>query len=296
MKLKLLFITAVIVASGGCSSSPPENDASNVPAWAKQASRTVDAGYIVYVGVGEDHAPERASFKAEAAAVEDLANECSFVPKGARTEDRYDQKIGTLHRAFAKVAINFQDCEEAKSSTTPEAIRKLASVQYTEELKRYQDLVDHPEDPNEEEETEVVQNGTTTNNSGVNGAVYNRYPPVYVVGSPTQFYVVRQQVVYMKQDVILSPPAAYPPQAPQTLALTQHITAASTQVHNYAVANPQIAKSPQSYSNYKQQARSQQFNKSMNRGGNRNQNAKGSNSGKSRSGGGSGRRRRRWNQ
>jgi hypothetical protein len=292
--LKALFLVASVATLSNCSSAPTPDVPEGLPAWARQASRTVDAGYIVYVGTGEDYAPERARFKAEAAAIEDLANECSFVPKGARTEDRYDQKIGTLHRAYAKVGISFQDCEEAKSSNDPESIRKLASVQYTEELKRYQNMVDHPQDESDESEdseTAVAQNGTTTNNSGVNVAIYDRYPPPAVIYGTGQFYVVRQQVVYVKQDVILSPPAAYPPQAPQTVAITQHLNTVSSQVHNYEVAHPQLRNSTQSYSTYKQQVHQQRFNQRLNRGNNRGQNQSGRHNSQTQP-----RRRRRRNE
>ena len=51
------------------------------PAWVTQPTRTVDNGYIVYVGSAEDTGADRAQLKAESAAVEDLANECSLYPK-----------------------------------------------------------------------------------------------------------------------------------------------------------------------------------------------------------------------
>jgi len=188
---------------------------------------------------------ERANFKAEASAIQDLANECSFVPRGARTEDRAEQPIGAIHRAFAKVAISFQDCEEAKSSNDPETIRKLANVSYAEELKRYQAVVDQPEDTTSDESV-----------AGAGGAIYNRYPPPASIDSPVRFYVVRQQVVYMKQDIILSPPQAYPPKAPQTLAITQHLGTFATRVQNFETIHPALKTATQSYSSVRPSIRS----------------------------------------
>src|SRR4051794_24411710 len=83
-----------------CASPGTAVDAQTPPPWARQPSPTVEGGYIVYVGSGEDRDGERARRKAEAQALGDLANECSFAPKGTRIEDRFERLDGTLRQAF----------------------------------------------------------------------------------------------------------------------------------------------------------------------------------------------------
>ena len=101
--MKYIFIFLVVA---GCATESSDRPFS-VPEWTKAPTRTVDNGYIVYIGSGEDSAKDRASFKAEGAALQDLANECSFVPKGTRLEDRFDKVEGSLHESYAKVAVEF---------------------------------------------------------------------------------------------------------------------------------------------------------------------------------------------
>src|SRR5947209_3047805 len=97
----LCWVAACAAAWAGCAGGRTAAD-SVAPGWVHQAARTVEGGYIVYLGEVEDQAPERARFKAEAAAIQDLANECSFAPKGARVEDHFDQPTGVIHHAYAK--------------------------------------------------------------------------------------------------------------------------------------------------------------------------------------------------
>src|SRR4051812_5108042 len=100
------FLVALPLAVS-CSSGPATSS-KDTPEWASGPTRTVDRGYIIYVGTGEDQAPERARFKAESMALQDLSNECTFAPKGARIEDYFDDTVGIVHRSRAKVAVEFQ--------------------------------------------------------------------------------------------------------------------------------------------------------------------------------------------
>jgi hypothetical protein len=236
--LGILFIFA-------CSSTPPAPPA---PAWIGQPARTVDQGYIVYVASSEDRQPEQARFKAESQAYQDLANECSFPPKGARTEDRYVKQVGVLQQAYVKVGVDFQTCEEAKQAVQPEEIRKLANVAMTDQIKAYQTKYEAPPEDSDEEEGEEVSDETQ--------AVLDarRAPPTTVYATPVQFYVARQQIFYYKQDVILSPPTAYPPNSPQTTQFVSQVQAPVSRVQQYEAANPAVKTSPQTWSTTHQQA------------------------------------------
>ena len=77
----------VLFALGGCATAP------TLPDWTSEPARVVDNGYIVYTGSGLESDPNTAQFVAEGTAIQDLANECSFVPKGARVEDHFVLKV-----------------------------------------------------------------------------------------------------------------------------------------------------------------------------------------------------------
>src|SRR5579885_1472991 len=190
-------LLALLLAACGSSQKNPDSDS---PAWVHQPTRTVDAGYIVYVGVSEDPLLDQARFKAEGQAIEDLANECSFAPKGARVEDHFEHVTSTdhglVHQAYSKVAVDFQSCEEAKSATQPDDIKKLANVAMAEEVKRYQTPVDEPPpEALEEGEGEAAQ-PSGGGNGGGGGAPPSR--TVVVVRDEPSFFVIRQQVAYYK--------------------------------------------------------------------------------------------------
>jgi hypothetical protein len=244
----IFLLISMYIAS--CSSAPQTPPA---PAWISQPARTVDQGYIVYVASSEDRSAEQARFKAESQAYQDLANECSFPPKGARTEDRYVKQVGTTQtqQAFVKVAVDFQTCEEAKQAIQPDEIRKLANVAMTDQIKAYQVKYEAPpegsEDENENEEAGVSDETQAVLNA-------RQAPPPIYVSSPVQFYVARQQVFYYKQDVILSPPAAYPPNSPQTTQFVNQVQAPVMRVQQYEAANPALRTSSQTWSTTHQQA------------------------------------------
>jgi hypothetical protein len=293
-KLFRLFVLAFLLLS--CSSTP---SAPPAPAWISQPARTVDGGYIVYVASSEDRSADQARFKAESQAYEDLANECSFPPKGARMEDNYLKPIGTQSEVFVKVAVDFQTCEEAKQAIQPEDIRKLANVAMTDEIKKYQN--EYEKEPQDEDEEEQEQGNQPSNETQAVLYAQSAPPPVYV-SSPTQFYIVRQQVWYAKQDVILSPPTAYQPGTPQSTNFVNQVQAPVQKVQQYEAANPTVRSSPQTWSTTHQQAvRSYQQThpasaNRMRTGGAANQYRQGQGANGRPTGQGKGRkRRRRWN-
>lgn len=256
--LLLASAVACLATVAGCGSSPSKTDEDPAaPAWTRQPSRTVDGGYIVYVGNGEDRSAENARTKAEGVAMADLANECSFAPKGSRIEDRYERLHGILHKAFVKVAVDFASCEEAKSAVKPEDIRRLANASITEDIERYHDLVD------EEEETD--QNGTPispetqamlaqTQTPGSSTSVGPGGVRWVVVQSEPSFWIMREQVAYAKQTVILAPPTQYQPGTPQSQQFASQVSGPVQQVHGFETAHPEMRSSSATWSGYQQQA------------------------------------------
>jgi hypothetical protein len=207
-----------------CSSAPP---APTGPDWIRQPTRIVDGGYIVYIGTATASRPERAQFEAEGLALEDLANECSMIPKGARIEDRYSEKDKKDSKAWVKLALEFQECEEAKKALDPEAIKKIANVGFTQQLKKYQDLMETGEMPQEVAEVEPPAEMT---------------PPPARGGwnDNTHFFVMRQYVAYQKEVVVLAPPTAYAVNSPASQSFTRGIAPTVEQIHGVEQASPAL--------------------------------------------------------
>ena len=131
-----------------------------------------------------------------------MANECSFIPKGTRIEDRYVESVDkNSFNAYVKIGLEFQICDSAKKTVQPEEIKNLASLPFSEQLRKYQELAETGEIPTGSELVEVV-------------------PPTEYASPPTHgsgyddnvhFFVTRQYVAYQKQIVIFAPFSAFAP-------------------------------------------------------------------------------------
>lgn len=216
MLMSQIVLSIILLILSACSSEPKKTS----PEWIHQPTRIVDNGYIVYVGVGSASGAERAQFTAEGLALEDLANECSMIPKGTRIEDRHVEREEHGATAYVKVALEFQECELMRRTLDPGEIKKLASLGFTEQLKKYQDLEETGEMPGQGEVSEVE-------------------PPDEIGPPPrrleawnesTHFFVVRQYVAYQKELVILSPRTAYAPGSPQSQKFLEQIQPSAQQI------------------------------------------------------------------
>lgn len=221
MRITLLLSTIVLSA---CSSAP------KLPDWTQHPTREVDGGYIVYIGIGEASNADRAQFKAEGQALEDLANECSMIPKGARIEDRFVQKNEHDSKAFVKLGLEFQECEQAKRTNDPNEIQKVASAPFTQQLKRYQDLEETGEMPGEVAQVEPPREMAP--------------PPVRAAGwdDRTHFFVMRQYVAYQKEIVVLAPPNYYAANASATKQFVNTVQPTAEQIHGIQEKAPDLRK------------------------------------------------------
>lgn len=216
-----------------CSSEPTAPPA---PDWTHQASRVVDNGYIVYVGKGDASRADDAQFKAEGLALEDLANECSMVPKGTRVEDRFMVSAKNGYTAYTKVALELQECDEATKATTPEAIRKIGNVNFTSQLKKYQDLEETGFRSEAEDGDEIEA-------------------PTVIAAAPAQgtysdhihFYMTRQYVAYEKEVVVLAPPATYQPGSKEAVLFNQQVVPATQTVASLQQKDPTLKTAPMAY-------------------------------------------------
>lgn len=223
-------VTVLFLAS--CASQPAKPP---VPEWTHQTSRMVDNGYIVYVGKGEAGRADDAQFKAEGLALEDLANECSVVPKGTRVEDRYLETEEHGYVSYTKIAVELASCDEATKAVEPEAIRKIANAQFTEQLKKYQDMQETGF--REEEDGEPLE------------------PPTVVEAAPAQgtysdhvhFYMTRQYVAYQKEIVVLAPPTTYAPGSKEAVVFHDSVVPATQRIQGLEQKDPGLKSAPMAY-------------------------------------------------
>lgn len=213
-----------LILLGGCATAP------RVPEWTSAPARDVDNGYIVYTGTAIESDPNQAQLAAEGTAIQDLANECSFVPKGARVENQFRLKTKDGYEAYAQVAVDFPTCVSAQQAVQPDDIKKLASAPFMDELKRYQDFVGSP--------TEIASAGDSPENPAA--------PPA--VTDDADYFLARQYVAYQKQVVILAPPGAYAAGSWQTRVYVNNVTQVIRPLQVYYAKNPRLRSAPTTWS------------------------------------------------
>jgi hypothetical protein len=238
----LLLISFVL----SCSSKPPGPVPD--PAWTAWPVRSVENGYIIYVGTAEDLQSELSHFKAQGQALEDLANECSLIPLGTRVEDRFT-KAAYTNTSYVRVALEFQDCEKAKAAKDAQSIRQVADLAFTEELKKYQYFMENGEFA---PQVEVANNNQQESNPYLYSQ--NWQEPISVSNLPvgTEYYALRQNIAYQKEVVILSPPQTYAPNSPEAGALISNLNTNTQQLTQIQLQNPNIVRSNQTWSNLPQ--------------------------------------------
>lgn len=181
MNRHIYLIGFILIFILGCSSTPTQKEMT-APAWTQQEPRTFDGTNLIYVGKGEDRNPQNSRIKAEAIALQDLANDCSLIPKGTQIQtEHFDETIGILFLSFAKISVNVQECKKAKAALAESEIRDASNRDLTFALDMYQKGYDAPE-PEE-------------------SASLNKVPSI---SNSSQLFVIRQQVALAKQGMILN--------------------------------------------------------------------------------------------
>ena len=205
MKLKklrpnsLLFaLSTLVTLVAGCAHQEPVADA--LPAWMTATSRTVDGDHIYYVASADSKFLDRARLDAEGAALEDIANECSFVPTTVKREnENASDDAKTIHTVKAQYSVPKADCLKAQSTFSPDEIRIFANVAATQKILKHQDLTGESSDPTNGAQ-DPVQAGD------INGLIF-----------------ARQQIALRKQAVILSVPTHYRLHSPDSKRFYQKI-------------------------------------------------------------------------
>lgn len=217
---RLLLVTAFLLpALPACSSAPPTPQAPAKPAWFGSPARFEGGGWIVFIGAGEDRTLENARFKARAFAFQNIANECTFVPKGMLVDGAgYDEEVGIIHRSYVKVAVPADRCAAARAALTPDQIRAQADPVAQADLYRYQTDYDPPES--------VERSSATAKLEG-----------------DSQFYTLRERLALSKQESVLS--------VIDDAALTPRIAQQNRAEQDYEKAHIEMVTEARAYSDYR---------------------------------------------
>ena len=264
---------------GATSSTAQQADPpAPAPAWVNQPARTVDNGYVVYVSVAEDRDIGRATFKSQAAGILDIANECSFAPKGTRTEDHFATHAAggdsNMHLVYTKTRLNLDDCEAAKTAISPDELRRLANPQLANEIKTYEELMQNGGTVPAVAAIDANATAQPPSPSIATPLLTPHAPPSAVPAAPptlapvairpadnqpiqnTDAYLLaRQQVFYMKQQVILAPSGVFAPGSAQMLTYVQNVTRLAQRLQGYQYDNPGMRTWTTSWSRYRAGAR-----------------------------------------
>ncbi len=232
---KLLFVA--LVWSGltlGCASYSILDQNKT---WMDEAGRHFENRNLVMVSAEKSPSEAVAKFKAEAKGLEDLANECSFVPRGTHIEEEITQKTKDQFIVFAKLVIDHSICEEAKKSLKFSEIESLANLGYTEQILKNQSQNPEPNNSkissmSPKQKVERILSSDESN----------------VVGDDGDFFMERQQIAFLKEAILLSSRGLYP----KKLVISDKMTAVLAQkiqaVQSYEAANPALKSSSVTWS------------------------------------------------
>lgn len=215
-----------------CSSSPKavEDSGEAKPEWTQAGTRSVEGNRIVYVGRATAVNKETAVAKAEGSALEDIANECSMVPKSTRVESRYSVRGTYEYDVRVKVSVEWAECDLARQTIDPGAIRYYANAPLTAQLLQYQDR-------NEDLKPQVLE----------------IQPPQELPGVPERdshwddtqhYYVLRQALVYLKMIAVLAPKDAYAPFSAQAKQYAGSVQPVVQQLNSMQINNPALKDKP----------------------------------------------------
>lgn len=215
--LKKVSFPFVCLFAASCSSGPGPIEVKTAPAWTRQPTRTVEGSNLVYLGIGEDRKQQNARTKAEAIALQDLANDCSLIPKGTQIQpEHFEETAGIIYRCFAVIRVSVQECQASKGALSSKQIRDLANPELTSQVNSYQKTYDAPEP----EESSPLKASNA-------------------VSDVAHLFIVRQQVALAKQKMVLSP---------ESMPSPQGLPSAIRAIAGFEQANPAIWNGSQAFS------------------------------------------------
>lgn len=185
--------------------------------WSSSPSRFLEGSNIIYIGIGEDRGAAQARIKAEAFALQNLANDCSLIPRTTIISPHLaEDRVGVLYRSFAKISVNESECLKGRRQSLDSEVRAFSEPVLTLQLDQYQKTYDAPEAAELDSLTEEIS-----------------------VSGKSQLFVVRQQTTLAKQQIVLDT---------KGLQDSRPLQNAADAVAKFETANSNIWKSPKAFS------------------------------------------------
>ena len=193
------------------------------------------------VSSAKSNSESSAKFKAEAQALEDLANECSFVTKGTHLEDQLTKRDGDQTIVFVKLVVERTLCEEAKRSIKTQEIQRLSNFGYAEQILKNQfenenKIIFKSPPPNAKQKVELILAAEHSS----------------IIRDDGDFFMARQQIAFLKQAILLSTQGLFSQKLTESdkmhAVLAQRIQAAL----DYETLNPALKSSAMTWSTIKE--------------------------------------------
>ena len=207
----------------------------------EQPGRSYENQNLVMVSSAKSNTESSAKFNAESQALEDIANECSFVTKGTRVDDQLAKREGNEVTVFVKIIVERSLCEEAKKSIKPQEIQKLSNLGYAEQILKNQienekKITFKSPPPNAKQKVELI--------------LAAEHPSM--IHDDGDFFMARQQIAFLKQATLLSTQGLFSQKLIESdkmrFVLAQKIQAAQ----DYETLNPALKSSAMTWSTIKE--------------------------------------------
>ncbi len=200
--------------------------------WTEQAGRNYENQNLVIVGSAISSDESTAKFKAEAQALEDLANECSLIPRGTHLEDQFMKRVENQSQFFVKVVIDLKLCEEAQKSVKASEIEKLANLGYTEQVLKSQiqsekEMNFKVAPPGADKKIEMILNAEQPS----------------VIRDDSDFFMARQQIAFLKQASLFANRGIFPKKLVNSDKVYSVLNQKIQAVQEYEKLNPALKSS-----------------------------------------------------
>lgn len=144
-KIKYGLILIIFLLESSCAHlfSSGSLEARSQPNWVGQNSRRKENGRIYFIEKMDLHQMKSASevakyiYQVQAYALENIAVECSFIPKSSFVDDQFMKMDKAEASLYVQVYVDESDCLKAQRMTELDQIKLFANSGYSEQVFKY---------------------------------------------------------------------------------------------------------------------------------------------------------------
>ncbi len=242
-----LFSVFFLIGSSSCSTGSFWSGLTHSnKEWVLQPARSIEQQNLIFVSSAEAASKATAEFTAVSKALEDLANECSYVPKGTHLEDLVESQQADKVVVAVKLVVPLKICDQAKKDLLPEDLQRNANRGYAEQIQKYR----------------LEKFTGFSQNHGKLSVESDQSPETVkesqIIHDDNEFFEMRQKTALLKESIILS--KKFETQTWQEILqiLSEQFSATQT----YELANPALKSSSLTWSKVQTQLSQRQSTKS----------------------------------